>query len=83
MNISTEAELYVIYANGAGYFTGKERVPFHKDLSKARFFNRNCDAVNSVARNPRIGEHRGKAIVIPVPVKADPKVIFHKVLKGK
>ncbi len=81
MNITTEAELYVIFVNGSGYFTGKERAPFHKDLAKARFFNRNCDAVNSVARNPRIPD-RSKAIVIPVPVKADPKVIFHKILKG-
>lgn len=82
MSITTEAELYVIYANGAGFFTSKKRSSFSPKLEAARFYNRHCDAYNSIARNPLLGGNREKSIIIPIPVKADPKVIFKKVLKG-
>ena len=82
MNITTEAELYIIYVNGKGYLTPLARKPFTSKIEKARFFNRNCDAVNSIARNPAFNKCKSKAIIIPVPISVDPKIIFKKILKG-
>jgi len=80
MDIETEAEVYVIYTAGKGFVTGRQTMRYNPKFTKARVYNRKCDAVNSM--NNWAVKH-GESHVIDVKLVLDPKALFKTLLKGK
>lgn len=80
--MKTEAEVYVIYLPGGegGFVTGRTTMRFTKDFTKARVYNRMCDANNS--KNMWEGTNNKGAHIIPVKLTLDPRALFKTVLKG-
>jgi hypothetical protein len=78
--MKTEAEVYVIYIPSDGFVTGRTTMRFTTDFTKARVYNRECDAQNS--KNMWDGTKNKGAHVIPVKLTLDPKALFKTVLKG-
>ena len=74
------AELYVIYSPEEGYITGKSTIRFTKHFEKARIFNRDIDARNSVRMWAGL---RGKiAYIVPIQATLDKKNLFKMTLEG-
>lgn len=79
---NTETDVYVIFVAGKGFVTGRSTMRFTDKFEKARVYNRECDADNSVRQWGGIPA-KENAYVIPVRLTLDPKKIFKAVLRGK
>ena len=78
-DMETEAEVFVIYTAGKGFVQGRQRMRFTPHFTKARVYNRKCDAMNS---KKMWADREGDSHVIPVQLVLDPKKLFKTLLKG-
>lgn len=79
--MKTETDVYVIYVPGEGFVTGRTpTMRFTPDFTRARVYNRSCDANNSITMWD--GVKNKPTHIIPVRLTLDPKELFKTVLKG-
>ena len=79
---NTETDVYIIFVSGKGFVTGRTTMRFTNKFEKARIYNRECDAANSVRQWGGFPD-KENAYIIPVKLTLDPKKLFKAVLKGK